>query len=359
MSQPTELHRLSQPELSSSTSSITTQTEDSVPKEIQPYLESDSPRSQSSTCCAGSDSENSTAGVSSGKSSSQDSNCDSDSDNEDEPLPAYWWLLGDQFQQQGQAFLQQQQQQSTVWPTVTSGTWNGSNCSAGFSVPPVFYGDLPQLPKSYFLAKRDERKLSCLLSKTLRHTAHSWGLHIGADGFVCVSELLARPPFWEVGATLFDVMFVVQWEQREGNKQRFAMRQGVWGPEIRATQGHSQGAVDGQLVSRLADPAELPPLVLHGTYTRYMKQIMADGLRPMSRHHVHMFVEEGGVGRNDAEVLIHVDIAKAHAAGIEFLISENGVVLSTGGACGVIPAKCFRKVVRVSDGEVLSTTGDM
>lgn len=356
MSQPTELHRLSQPELSSSTSSITTQTEDSVPKEIQPYLESDSPRSQSSTCCAGSDSENSTAGVSSGKSSSQDSNCDSDSDNEDEPLPAYWWLLGDQFQQQGQAFLQQQQQQSTVWPTVTSGTWNGSNCSAGFSVPPVFYGDLPQLPKSYFLAKRDERKLSCLLSKTLRHTAHSWGLHIGADGFVCVSELLARPPFWEVGATLFDVMFVVQWEQREGNKQRFAMRQGAWGPEIRATQGHSQGAVDGQLVSRLADPAELPPLVLHGTYTRYMKQIMADGLRPMSRHHVHMFVEEGGIGRENAEVHIHVDVAKAHAAGIEFLVSENGVVLSTGGTGGVIPAKCFHKVVRVCDGEILTMT---
>lgn len=354
MSQLTELHRLSRPELSSSTSSITTQTEASVPKEIRPYLDSNSPRSQSSTCCAGSDSESSTAGVPSGNSSSQDSNSDDDSDNEDDPLPAYWWLLGNQFQQQGQRLLQTQQ--SAAWPGATSGSWNGNFCSAEFPSPQVFYGDLPQLPKSYFLAKRDERKLSCLLSKTLRHTAHSWGLHIGADGFVCVNELLTRPPFWEMGATLFDVMFVVQWEQREGNKQRFAMRQGPWGPEIRATQGHSQGVVDGQLISRVADPAELPPCVVHGTYVRYMTQIMADGLRPMSRHHVHMFVEEGGVGRHDAEVLIHIDVAEAHAAGIEFLISENGVVLSTGGMRGVIPSKCFYKVVRVCDGEVLSTS---
>lgn len=353
MSQTTEFHRLSQPELSSSTSSITTQTEESVPKEIRPYLDSkNSPRSQSSTCCAGSDSEGSTAGVPTGKTSSRDSDSDSDSDNEDESLPAYWWLLGDKYQQRGQRLLQKQQ--SAVWPAVTTDNWNSSDCCAEFAAPEVFYGDLPQLPKSYLIAKRDERKLSCLLSKTLRHTAHSWGLHIGADGFVCVNELLNRPPFWEMGATLFDVMFVVQWEQREGNKQRFAMRQGAWGPEIRATQGHSQSVVDGQLISRVADPAELPSCVLHGTYARYMKQIMADGLRPMSRHHVHMFVEEGGIGRHNAEVHIHVDVAKAHAAGIEFLISENGVVLSTGGMGGVIPSKCFRKVVRVSDGEILS-----
>jgi len=279
------------------------------------------------------------------------SDSDSDSDSDDEELPAYWWLLGDKFQQRGQRYLQEQQ--STGWPSVACGAWNGSNFSAEFSALQGCYGDLPQLPKSYFLSKRDERKLSCLLAKTLRHTAHSWGLHIGADGFVCVSELLARPPFWEMGASLFDVMFVVQWEQREGNKQRFALRQGYWGPEIRATQGHSQTAVDGHLVSRVADPAELPSCVLHGTYTRYMTQIMADGLRPMSRHHVHMFVEEGGIGRHNAEVLIHVDVAKAHAAGIEFLISENGVVLSTGSTAGVIPAKCFSKVVRVSTGEVL------
>jgi len=85
---------------------------------------------------------------------------------------------------------------------------------------------------------------------------------------------------------------------------------------------------------------------------------MADGLRPMSRHHVHMFVEEGGIGRQDAEVNIHVDVAKAHAAGIEFLISENGVMLSTGGTSGVIPAKCFHKVVRASDGEILNIADD-
>jgi len=253
----------------------------------------------------------------------------------------------------------QQQHQMTAWSAFGGDCWNGDDCFAQCRTIHQSFGELPELPPSYKLAKRDERKLSCLLAKTLRHTAHSWGLHIGADGYVCVSELLERPPFWEMGATVFDVMFVVQWEQREGNKQRFAMRQGPWGPEIRATQGHSQEAVDGSLVSRVADPSELPTCVLHGTYVRHLAQILGDGLRPMSRHHVHMFVEEGGIGRRDAEVHIHVNVAKAHAAGIEFLLSENGVVLSVGNSGGVIPADCFEKVVRVNDGAIISSSSEM
>lgn len=260
---------------------------------------------------------------------------ESESDSDDEPLPALWWLLGERHQKRGERLLQRQQQQLAASP----------------------YGDLPQLPISYQLAKRDVRKLSCLLSKTLRHTASAWGLHIGADGYVAVCELLATPPFWELGAGLFDLMFVVKWEQRDGNKQRFAMRQGPWGPEIRATQGHSQEAVDSNSVSRIASASELPECVLHGTYLCYLSQIMADGLRPMSRHHVHMYIEEGGIGRNDAEVRVHVDVARAQAAGIEFLVAENGVVLSSGNATGVLPAKCFRKVVRIKDGAIVGPSG--
>jgi len=200
---------------------------------------------------------------------------------------------------------------------------------------------------------RMRARLSPLMAKVLRHSASSWGLELGADGYVPVSELLALPPFVELGATLADVEHVVAWERQASKKQRFALRSGPVGLAIRANQGHSEGAVEGRQLARAMAPAELPRSVVHGTYFRHIDQIVAEGLRPMRRRHVHLFLEEGGVGRRDAELLVYVDVASAAAAGVEFLRAENGVVLSTGGPDGAIPPACLLKVVRVRDGAIV------
>lgn len=64
--------------------------------------------------------------------------------------------------------------------------------------------------------------------------------------------------------------------------------------------------------------------------------------------------------RNTSTVLIYLDLAKALDAGLEFGISENGVVLSAGDGDKVISTKFFRKVedrkervVVMRDGEVV------
>jgi len=196
-------------------------------------------------------------------------------------------------------------------------------------------------------------RLSCLMAKVLRHTAASYGLQLGADGFVPVAKLLVLEPFAEIDAKLCDVECVVEFERREGKKQRFSMRHGLSGPEIRANQGHSAAAVDGVLVTREAKLGDLPACVLHGTYLKHARQIVREGLRPMGRHHVHLFIEEAGVGRKGAEVIVHVDVARAQAAGVTFLISDNNVVLTSGGPEGAIPSACFSKMVRVHDGALL------
>jgi len=196
-------------------------------------------------------------------------------------------------------------------------------------------------------------RLSPLLSKVLRHTALSWNLKLGEDGFVCVTELISLPPFVELRTTVHDVESVVDWERQDGKKQRFALRSGTHGLEIRANQGHSSNTINSQLLAQPVVPAGLPALVVHGTYLRHAEKIVSEGLRPMDRCHIHMFIEEKGVGRKDAEILIFVDVLLAASAGIEFLISENAVVLSTGGAHGSIPSSCFRSIVRVQDGAVL------
>lgn len=62
--------------------------------------------------------------------------------------------------------------------------------------------------------------------------------------------------------------------------------------------------------------------------------------------------------RNSSSLLIFVDIRKALSAGVEFFISENGVVL-TAGKDGVLGVEFFEKavqkggVVLIRDGKVL------
>lgn len=202
---------------------------------------------------------------------------------------------------------------------------------------------------------RMRARLSPLLAKILRHTASSWGLTLADDGFVSVEEVVRLPPLVEIGATLRDVEHVVEWERQDAKKQRFALRHGPQGVEIRANQGHSDTAVHGAALASAAGRDDLPPTLVHGTYLRCLDQIMAEGLRPMGRNHIHLFIESEGVGRRDAEVLVHVNVAQAVAAGIEFLRSENGVVLSTGGPMGTIQPSLFRQVTRARDGAVISS----
>lgn len=68
----------------------------------------------------------------------------------------------------------------------------------------------------------------------------------------------------------------------------------------------------------------------------------------MQRNHIHMATGMPSSGvisgmRKSCEIVIHVDIALAMADGIEFFLSANGVVL-TSGVDGVLAAKYFKKV---------------
>lgn len=48
--------------------------------------------------------------------------------------------------------------------------------------------------------------------------------------------------------------------------------------------------------------------------------------------------------RNSSTILIYVDLRKAMDAGLEFGLSENGVVLCDGGEKGIIPIDWFERV---------------
>ena len=115
--------------------------------------------------------------------------------------------------------------------------------------------------------------ISRFLSFVLRHDPASAGLTLDAGGWVEVETLLVASPLLKTRADLERIV-------AESDKKRFAFSKD--GQRVRASQGHSF-PVDLGLA-----PVAPPEILYHGTATRFLDAILADGLRPMSRQYAHL-----------------------------------------------------------------------
>ncbi len=167
----------------------------------------------------------------------------------------------------------------------------------------------------------DRRRLllSKYLSKHLRHRPEELGLELAPGGWVSVEALLAASARRGFPISREELDEVVA----RNDKKRFAFDRS--GAMIRAQQGHSV-PVDLGL-----EPAEPPPTLYHGTPERNLPKILDDGLRKMSRHHVHLSPDEKTattVGRRRGRPVVFVVDASAMRRGSwEFYRSGNGVWL--------------------------------
>jgi putative RNA 2'-phosphotransferase len=170
------------------------------------------------------------------------------------------------------------------------------------------------MPKDPILAT------SKLLSYVLRHRPDSVGLALDAHGWAEVDELLAR--LAQHGKPVDRVL--LERTVAQNDKQRFAFNEDR--TRIRASQGHSI-PVDLQL--REAEP---PAVLFHGTASRFLKSILASGLRAGARHHVHLSADVQTAMRVGARhgfpAVLAVDAARMRADGIAFYLSDNGVWLT-------------------------------
>jgi putative RNA 2'-phosphotransferase len=172
------------------------------------------------------------------------------------------------------------------------------------------------------LIMNDKRKttVSKYLSKHLRHAPEDLGLILEPGGWVSVADLLAAAAANGFSISRDELQEVV----RDNAKQRFAFDES--GERIRANQGHSSD-VDLQL-----PPYPPPPVLFHGTPEALTETIMAEGLKKMARHHVHLSpdVETARkVGmRRGRPVIFAIDAAKMAADGYTFFVSANGVWLT-------------------------------
>ncbi|MFI9774378.1 RNA 2'-phosphotransferase [Streptomyces sp. NBC_01003] len=167
----------------------------------------------------------------------------------------------------------------------------------------------------------DERrtvKVSKYLSKHLRHQPERIGLTLDEGGWVEIGTLLAAAAAHGFRITRDELDHVVA----ANDKRRFAIE----GSRIRASQGHT---VDVDLG---LPPATPPAYLYHGTVASALDAIRAEGLRPMSRHDVHLSPDRETATRVGARrgrpVVLSVDAGAMHRDGHTFRVSANGVWLT-------------------------------
>jgi len=195
--------------------------------------------------------------------------------------------------------------------------------------------------------------MSKRLSWLLRHGAAGENMEIARDGSVRVDDVLRRRDF---SGLTFDGL---RWLVDSSDKRRFELLRddaGIW--RVRAVQGwtdHVGEAIDDSVAMQEIRTAkeldQLGYICCHGTWLESWAIIKVQGLRRMTRKHIHFACHAPSVGevisgmRTECEVLIFLDTEKFLAAGGKLYRSKNNVLL-TDGFEGVIPPEFFKRAVQ-------------
>ena len=168
---------------------------------------------------------------------------------------------------------------------------------------------------------QDLTKISIFLSLVLRHKPSAAGITLDRHGWADVDALIRGTNANTHHRLDRDTLETIV---REDDKQRYQFSED--GTRIRAVQGHS---VPVEVEMETLPP---PPVLWHGTATRFLDSILAEGLKPMSRLYVHLSKDVPTavkVGlRHGKPVVLRVDTEKMAQDGYLFRRAANGVWLT-------------------------------
>ena len=163
-------------------------------------------------------------------------------------------------------------------------------------------------------------KLRVFISLILRHKPDVAGITLDEHGWANVEELIDG--INNTGRKMD--MGVLEEIVRTDYKQRYSFNEDK--TLIRANQGHSV-SVDVEL--KKEEPLEF---LYHGTADRFIKFIMEEGLKSMSRLYVHLSKDietANKVGkRHGSPIILKVHSGQMYQEGSKFYLSENGVWLT-------------------------------
>ena len=197
--------------------------------------------------------------------------------------------------------------------------------------------DLPKRPQTQACAAgqsrpwtRQDTALSKAISRALRHRSN---LRLDEAGYANLADVLVHPILRRHRPTRDWVEYIV----KANAKQRFALDKA--GTRIRAVQGHSIPVDSSKLLRQLesGDIGDMvPTCVLHSTFFSCLPSIMHSGLLPGGtrgtryRRHVHLAMSHSPTAglREGSEVILVIDLMRAHNAGCVFYVSDNNVILT-------------------------------
>lgn len=161
-------------------------------------------------------------------------------------------------------------------------------------------------------------KVSKYLSLILRHKPEVIDITLDKNGWANVKDLIKG-----VNKTYELDMAMLEEIVATDEKQRYSFNEDK--TKIRANQGHSIN-VDVEL-----EEVVPPKYLYHGTATKYMDSILANGLIPKSRLYVHLSADTDtavNVGeRHGKPIVFRVRSKAMYDQGFKFYQSKNGVWL--------------------------------
>ena len=166
----------------------------------------------------------------------------------------------------------------------------------------------------------DMTSKSKFLALVLRHSPQEIDIKLDANGWADVKELIEKMNSHASDITLAEMRHIVATD----NKKRYSFSEDQL--KIRANQGHS---IKVDVGLREAVP---PMYLYHGTADRFCEVIDGEGLKKMSRLHVHLSTDYQTavkVGSRHGRTVVYKVFAKdMHNAGFKFFLSENNVWLT-------------------------------
>jgi putative RNA 2'-phosphotransferase len=170
--------------------------------------------------------------------------------------------------------------------------------------------------------------ISKLLSHALRHEPWLYELELDEQGWTPLAPVLAALhrefPQWQI-----DESTIAEMIQKSAKKRHELEPATPSAPaRIRALYGHSLPTHHIQKA-----PITPPDFLFHGTAPETVPLILNDGLKPMSRHYVHLSIDTAtalnvGSRKSKTPALLTIHSGKAHAAGLPFYTGNDKVLLA-------------------------------
>lgn len=167
------------------------------------------------------------------------------------------------------------------------------------------------------MKEEDKKRISKFLSLVLRHAPEKIGLDIDENGWASIKELMFKS---KLKFSLEGLKEVVE----TNDKKRFTFNDDL--TKIRASQGHS---IKVNLELKKIKP---PEFLYHGTVSKFIVLIKEQGLKKMSRNHVHLSEDRDTAikvgSRRGQAIILSVRSGEMYRKGIKFYQSKNEVWLT-------------------------------